>query len=62
MDKETEPRQDEAIQQAFDAIYDEAEKILKYDPPQYVVEKLEIIMSIARYQIDVRTQDEKDGF
>lgn len=54
---------EKTVEQAFSAIIDEAIKILEYpDIPDGVKEKIEIILSVSRYQVDIRTHDEKDGF
>ena len=49
---------DEAMSGALDAICEEAEKLLEYELPREVEEKIELIISIARYKFDVRTDKE----
>jgi hypothetical protein len=50
---------EKAMSQAFDAIHDEATKLLKQSPPEPIETGLRLIESIARYQHDVRTNTEK---
>jgi hypothetical protein len=49
-----------AMSDALDAIHDEAEKLLRFDLPPEAEEIVDLIMSIARYQLDVRTDVEID--
>lgn len=48
----------DAKDQALDAISEEAEKLLKYELPDEVEEKIQLIISLARYKFDVRTDQE----
>lgn len=50
---------EEAMSKALDAIHDEAVKLLKFDVPEEVSAGLSLIISLARYKFDVRTQEEK---
>lgn len=50
----------EAYSQALDAILEVAISILEYDLPHSVCEKVQLIISIARYKHDVRSSSE-DG-
>ncbi len=48
------------MKQALKAIYDEALKLmLRDDLPSEVQERLNLIISLARYEFDVRTEEEK---
>lgn len=49
---------DEAMSKALDAISEEAEKLLEFDLPDTVKERLELINSIARYKVDLRADTE----
>ena len=50
----------EGMKQALKAIYDEALKLmLRDDLPSEVQERLNLIISLARYEFDVRTEEEK---
>ena len=46
---------EEAMSEALDAIYEEAERLSRLDLPTDVSEGLALIMSIARYKHDVRS-------
>lgn len=50
---------EEAMNQAFNAIHNKAAELLKYDSPKEVTEGLNVIIALARYQHDVRTYEEK---
>jgi hypothetical protein len=51
---------EEQMSEALDAIHDEAEKLLARDDlPSEVEDKVSLIMSIARHQMDVRTEEER---
>ncbi len=52
---------DEAeMREALKAIYDEALKLmLRDDLPSEVQERLNLIISLARYEFDIRTEEEK---
>jgi hypothetical protein len=43
-----------AISQAFDAIHDEAVRLLRQNPPEPIEAGLRLIVSLARYKADVR--------
>jgi hypothetical protein len=47
------------LQQALDAIHDEASKLLEMDITPEVQEKIELIISLARHGFDVRTDAEQ---
>ncbi len=50
----------EGMKQALKAIYDEALKLmLRDDLPSEVQERLNLIISLARYEFDIRTEEEK---
>jgi hypothetical protein len=51
----------ERMSEALDAIYDEAMKLLTLDVPEEVTKGLMLILSIARYKQDVRSQQEKES-
>lgn len=61
MNSEVDDNANKSMGKALDAIYSEASKLLKKTPPDAsdVREGLNLIMSIARYKIDVRYGDEK---
>lgn len=44
---------------ALEAIHEEAVKLLKFDMPFEVRQGIGLIISIARYQLDVRGSDQK---
>jgi hypothetical protein len=46
---------------ALDAIHDEATKLLNQNPPKSIEAGLRLIISLARYQHDVRINAEKDA-
>ena len=49
----------EQMSKALDAIHDEALKLLQHEGlPDEVEEGLDLILSIARYKFDVRTDEE----
>ena len=50
---------EEAMNKAFEAIHDKALELLQYDLPKEVDEGLQLIIALARYQHDVRTDEEK---
>ena len=50
---------EQAMSEALNAIHDEAMKLLKFDLPDEVDRGLHLIISLARYQHDVRTEQEK---
>jgi len=49
------------LTEALSAIHDEAEKLLNYEMPEEVQKGLELIISISRYQTDVRSSEEKSN-
>jgi hypothetical protein len=49
------------LTEALSAIHDEAEKLLKHEMPEEVKKGLELIISISRYQTDVRSSKEKSS-
>ena len=49
----------ETMSQALDAIHDEALKLTELDLPDDAARMVELIISIARYKMDVRTDAEK---
>lgn len=49
------------MSEALDAIHDETLKLLQKDLPEEVEEGLDIIVSIARYKYDIRTNEEKQA-
>jgi hypothetical protein len=50
---------EQAMSEALNAIHDEAMKLLKFDLLDEVDRGLQLIISLARYQHDVRTEQEK---
>jgi len=50
---------EEMASNAFRAIHDEALKLLDHDVPGEVKAGLELIISLSRYQSDVRTERER---
>jgi len=48
-----------ATNEALDAIHDIATKLLLADDPDEISEGLDLIVSIARYKHDVRSDEEK---
>ena len=50
---------EEAMNKAFEAIHDKALELLQYDLPKEVNDGLRLIVSLARYQHDVRTDEER---
>jgi hypothetical protein len=51
--------QEKKLAEALAAIHDEATKLLKHEIPEDVQKGLELIISIARYETDVRSLEEK---
>jgi hypothetical protein len=51
----------EGMSEALSAIHDEAMKLLKFDIPEEVREGLMLIISLARYEHDVRSDQEKES-
>ena len=49
---------EEPMSRALDAIHDETEKLLLLELPSDVRRGLEVIISLARYQLDVRGNSE----
>ena len=49
------------LSEALTAIQEEAEKLLALDLTSEVSAKVELILAIARYQFDVRTEEESTG-
>ncbi len=49
------------LTEALSAIHDEAIKLLNYEIPKEVQKGLQLIISIARYQTDVRSSEEKSN-
>jgi hypothetical protein len=47
--------------ETLNAIHAEALKLLKKDPPVDIAEGLKLIVSLARYKRDIRTDDERGG-
>jgi hypothetical protein len=52
---------EKAMSEALDAIHNEALKLLQNDLPEEIREGLDLIVSIARYKQDVRTNEEKQS-
>jgi hypothetical protein len=50
---------EEAMSKALNAIHDEAVKLLQQNLPEEVRKGLDLIVSIARYKCDVRSNQEK---
>lgn len=49
---------EDRISQAFDAIHDEAIKLLSFDLPEEANDIVHLIIALARYKHDVRTEEE----
>ena len=49
----------EAMGEALNAIHVEAVKLLALDPSEEIKRGLHLIISLARYKLDVRTDEEK---
>lgn len=47
-----------ATKEALEAVAEEAEKLLSMELSDAAEAKVELILSIARYQVDIRTQQE----
>ena len=52
---------EKVMSEALDAIHNEALKLLQNDLPEEIREGLDLIVSIARYKQDVRTNEEKQS-
>ncbi|MDP2210300.1 MAG: hypothetical protein Q8J63_01015 [Candidatus Aquicultor sp.] len=50
---------EENMSNALDAIHDEAMKLLEHGVPDQASRGLELIISIARYKCDVRSEQER---
>jgi hypothetical protein len=48
--------------EALDAIHNEAIKLLQHDLSKEIREGLDLIVSIARYKQDIRTNEEKQSY
>ena len=48
-----------AMRQALEAIYEEALKLLQLDLSEQARRSADLILSLARYKFDVRSEDEK---
>jgi hypothetical protein len=51
---------EEAMNDALDAIHGEASKLLEHDLPKEAMERIELIISIARYKHDVRGKEDRE--
>jgi hypothetical protein len=47
------------MRQALEAIYEEALKLLQLDLSEQARRSADLILSLARYKFDVRSEDEK---
>lgn len=53
---------DEAQIEAFKAIHDVAVSLLRHSNSEEITRGLELIISLARYQHDVRTEEERSKY
>ena len=51
----------EGMLEALSAIHNEAEKLLRLDIPEEVRKGLMLIISLARYEHDIRSDQEKES-
>jgi hypothetical protein len=52
---------EKVMSEALDAIHNEAIKLLQHDLSEEIREGLDLIVSIARYKQDIRTNEEKQS-